>query len=167
VTPSDGAATERPGGTAPGPDGTPSDRLRTVVSGARPPGIYRWLSRAHPAAVRRELAAAGWDLHQLDGTRIRDTAGLLDACDDSLQFPAYFGHNWDALADCLADLSWLPPHGRVVLWDRYGMLAASDPDAWAVAREVFQGAARERADRGEPPLYTLVRGDGPTDVPIL
>lgn len=143
-------------------------RLAAVVSGARTPGLYRWLSRAHPAAVRRELAHAGWDLHRLDGTRIRGTAGLFDSCADSLQFPAYFGNNWDALADCLADLSWLPERGRVVLWDRYGMLAASDAGAWKTAREVFHQAALERTAVGLPPLYVLVRGDGPADdLPIL
>lgn len=142
-------------------------RLAAVLSGARPPGMYKWLSRAHPAAVRRELAAAGWELHRLDGTRIRDAAGLFDACSDSLQFPAYFGNNWDALQDCLGDLSWLPASGRVLLWDRYGMLAASDPKAWSLAREVFATASADRITTGQPPLYTLVRGDGPADLPIL
>jgi RNAse (barnase) inhibitor barstar len=144
-----------------------ASRLAPIVSGTRTPGLYRWLSRAHPAAVRRELARIGWDLHCLDGTRIRDTAGLLDACSDALQFPAYFGNNWDALQDCLGDLSWLPDRGRVILWDRFGVLATTDPEAWAIARDVFESAAKERAAAGVPPLYTLVRGDGPTDLPVL
>lgn len=143
-------------------------RLDAVVSGARPPGLYRWLSRAHPAAIRRELAAAGWDLHRLDGSRINTATDLFDACAETLQFPAYFGFNWDALADCLGDLSWLPERGRVLLWDRYGVLAAADPDAWAAARSVFADVAAERAERGAAPLYTLLRGDGPADgIPLL
>ncbi len=144
-----------------------SDRLGPVVTGARPPGLYRWLSRAHPAAVRRELASAGWDLHCLDGTRIRDAAGLFDACADSLQFPAYFGNNWDALQDCLGDLSWLAPRPRVILWDRAGMLASTDPEAWSVAQDVFATAAKERANAELTPVYTLVRGDALTNLPIL
>jgi hypothetical protein len=148
-------------------DDAAARRLGAVVSGARPPGLYRWLSRAHPAAVRRELAAAGWALHCLDGTRIRDAAALLDACADSLQFPAYFGNSWDALQDCLSDLSWLPPRSRVVLWDRAGMLAANDPHAWDAAQDVFTAAAKERAHAGGPPLYTLVRGHGTAGPQVL
>lgn len=32
-----------------------------------------------------------------------DKAALLAAFADYCQFPDYFGHNWDALNDCLAD----------------------------------------------------------------
>jgi RNAse (barnase) inhibitor barstar len=39
---------------------------------------------------------------------------LLDALANALRFPDYFGGNWDALNECINDLSWLPP-GDVVL----------------------------------------------------
>lgn len=39
---------------------------------------------------------------------------LMLVLEEALRFPDYFGRNWDALSDCLRDLSWLPP-GRVSL----------------------------------------------------
>jgi RNAse (barnase) inhibitor barstar len=39
---------------------------------------------------------------------------LMDALAAVLSFPDYFGRNWDALEECIRDLSWLPP-GPVVL----------------------------------------------------
>lgn len=39
---------------------------------------------------------------------------LLSALEDALQLPSYFGQNWDALSDCLRDLSWIGQR-RVIL----------------------------------------------------
>jgi hypothetical protein len=140
-------------------------RLAAVLGGVRPPGIYRWLSRAHPSAVRRELAAAGWAVHQLDGRVLRGRLDLFDRCADELAFPGWFGRGWDAFLDCLGDLSWLPGQGHVLLWEQYGGLARSDPKAWRQAYQVFGDAIAVRREAGVPPLYVLLRGVGPVEEP--
>lgn len=43
---------------------------------------------------------------QIDGSRLTKEA-LLATLSDGLDFPSYFGNNWDALEDLLNDLSWL------------------------------------------------------------
>ena len=40
---------------------------------------------------------------------IRSKEKLFGIYADGLHFPNYFGWNWDALEECLRDLSWLPP----------------------------------------------------------
>jgi RNAse (barnase) inhibitor barstar len=38
---------------------------------------------------------------------IQSKTELLAELSQKFAFPDYFGHNWDALADCLCDLSWI------------------------------------------------------------
>jgi hypothetical protein len=141
-------------------------RLGAVIKAAQPPGVYLWRSRAHHRAVRRELTAAGWAAYPLDGFRITDATRSHEECARILAFPAWFGHNWDTLADCLSDLSWLRGRGHVLIWDRYGVLAHADAGAWRRAYEVFQAAIASRAGTNMAPLYLLLRGLGPVRSPV-
>lgn len=42
----------------------------------------------------------------LDGRALPDKAAVLAAVSEALAFPDYFGANWDALEECLNDMSW-------------------------------------------------------------
>ncbi|HET9255648.1 MAG TPA: barstar family protein [Pseudonocardiaceae bacterium] len=58
----------------------------------------------------------------------------------ALNFPAWYGHNLDALYDCLADLSWEPPGERVLIWRGHRQLEAADPDAYREVLAVLDDA---------------------------
>jgi hypothetical protein len=49
------------------------------------------------------------------GGQLRRKRDLLRALAGGLKFPSYFGYNWDALEECLNDLSWLSKYSSVVL----------------------------------------------------
>ena len=46
---------------------------------------------------------------------IRSKEKLLGIFAKQLQFPGYFGWNWDAFEECLRDLSWLPDQQLIVV----------------------------------------------------
>lgn len=135
-------------------------RLTEVLSGGLPPGVYRSPGPADPDEIGRVAAAAGWGVHLLDGRATGSKAELLAAVGEALSFPEWYGRNWDALADCLSDLSWLAGRGEVLIWHDYGVLAVGDPDAWRVAYEVLAWA------RPSVPLVVVLTGDGPAHSPV-
>jgi|GEM_PF-985440 len=65
---------------------------------------------ADPYDVLVEQGVRAWI-----SARIRTKRELFAALQRQLHFPSYFGGNWDALNDCLHDLSWLPEHQEIVL----------------------------------------------------
>ncbi|WP_405852542.1 barstar family protein [Streptomyces sp. NBC_00090] len=79
----------------------------------------------------------------LDLAGVTDKAALMDRCAVALALPAWFGRNWDALADCLTDLP--EPVTLVVTgWQAY---ARTRPHEWATAQDVFATAVDERPTR--------------------
>ncbi|WNI14620.1 barstar family protein [Actinacidiphila sp. ITFR-21] len=78
----------------------------------------------------------------LDLAGVGDRQSFMDRCSADLHLPDWFGRNWDALADCLTDLSWWPPetgHRQLRLrnWENY---ASSMPREWRIVKEVLRDA---------------------------
>jgi len=86
-------------------------------------------------------ASARADWLEIDLRRVRGKRGLLAAFARALRFPEGFGGNWDALADCFQDLSWLG--GGVLLhlrgYQRWREAAAADA---GVLEEILAESAR-------------------------
>ncbi|MFF8815567.1 barstar family protein [Streptomyces pactum] len=94
------------------------------------------------------------ELH-LDG--VTDKAGFLDRCARDLALPAWFGRNWDALADVLTDLSWWGPRPQEYLLRVHGWSAfrrAAPHDA-ATAAGILTDTETYWASRGTPLTVVL------------
>ena len=64
----------------------------------------------------------------VDGGKIADKAGLMEALAAAFRFPAYFGKNWDALLDCLRSLpDEIPARGYVLAVRNSGSFLSSSP----------------------------------------
>jgi hypothetical protein len=129
------------------------------------PGVQVWHSDRPDAVVRTEAEEIGWRCVVLDGAHIRSKECFLEECERSYRFPAWFGHNWDALADCLADLSWLPPPDResgtgiLTVYDDCDVFARSALDDFDIALEVWEEVAEAWRRMGVP-FTVLMRGEG-------
>jgi hypothetical protein len=137
--------------------------LAAVLAGRRPPGVYLWRSNTPASEVAHAVEHARWHPLILDGRTVTSEEQLLDAVAATCGFPSGFGRSRDALADCLTDLSWLgPAHGFLLLYDGWGMLAHTEPEAWIAARRVFENTCTHWAAT-QTPFAVLLRGPGPDD----
>jgi len=142
--------------------------LHRVLTDPAAAGIYRVPARLSVAAVTRRIASTDVRFASLSGNVITDKAMFLRAAAAALAFPPYFGRNWDAFADCLTDLSWLPAPGHAILYDNPAPLIRQSPQDWVTAVEIF-GAAAERWRVAGVPFVVLLRrtaGLTPT-IPLL
>ena len=135
------------------------------VLGESGPGVHVWKSERPAAAIRAEAAEIGWRCVVVDCAHVRTKAQFLEECERSYRFPAYFGHNWDALADCLADLQWLPAPeagsggGILTVVENSNTFAFGDLDAYSIALEVWEEAAEAWRRIGVPFTVLLRPGE--------
>lgn len=87
--------------------------------------------------------------------KARGKEKLLGVLAAKLRFPSYFGHNWDALDECLRDLSWLADQRRVVIVHEALPLSPAG-DAFAIYRSILADAVNVHRDRGTPPRLEVV-----------
>jgi RNAse (barnase) inhibitor barstar len=71
----------------------------------------------------------GFVVRVIDGRKCHTKAGLLGEFSRVLDFPSYFGKNWDAFEECLTDLQWLPAPGYLfVITDAEQVLPDHDEE---------------------------------------
>lgn len=80
----------------------------------------------------------------------------------ALRFPAWFGANWDALEDCLSDLSWLQAAGHVLVFDN-----AKAGDEFGVLVDVLGSVAEYWRARGTPFFAFFIDPAGVLPLPEL
>jgi hypothetical protein len=125
------------------------ERLRDPVRS----GVYRVTRGDAIDEVMRD--AAQIDLK--DGDALRAIA-------QALRFPAWFGGNWDALEDCLGDLSWRPAGGHVLVFRSWQALSSDD---LGVLIDVLRSSAEFWSGRGRPFFAVMVDPEKKLALPAL
>lgn len=107
--------------------------LRARLQEASEAGACRCL----PDELRRAAALAGFALFEADLAKVSGKDAFLAAVAQAIHAPEWFGHNWDALADALGDLSWHPAPGYVLLLRDGGETLGLNAEERATAMEIF------------------------------
>jgi|SRR6185369_4550914 len=66
-------------------------------------------------AWRLSREREGFAVRIVRGKKMKTLDGLFNEWAAALQFPFYFGENWNALKDCITDLDWLNAKGYLIV----------------------------------------------------
>jgi hypothetical protein len=119
-------------------------KLTQRLGDAARSGVYR---AAGSAEIEDAARGTRLDLARVPLDGAPDKEALLARVAEALGFPDWFGGNWDALEDCLCDLSWRPGDGHVLLLAGGDALAADD---LGILLDVLKSCAAFWAERGRP-----------------
>jgi RNAse (barnase) inhibitor barstar len=113
------------------------EALDTILD-ANKGGVW-FVPGAEARSVQASAKKAGFAYFHVDGKNITRKEQLLNAVAMALHFPKSFGHNWDALEECLVDLD-MDSDGFVILYDHIDGLLEAHPDQFESLVEVLRDA---------------------------
>jgi hypothetical protein len=118
-------------------------------------GVYR---SSDGKAILEATRGSGLDVVTID----MDPADPLGSIARALDFPDWFGANWDALEDCLSDLSWRRGDGHVLIF-----ASIPDGDARRLLLDVLRSSAEYWRARGKPCFAVLLDPARKLELPDL
>lgn len=119
---------------------TPPRTLMSYLQTPKAPWSSLLVLPAGTTATALVKAPSGFALRVVHGKKCSTPAGLFTEFARALGFPDYFGHNWDAMEECLADLEWLPAKGYVLLLTDAQAVLADDEDEYETLLEILSDA---------------------------
>ncbi|MDD5248815.1 MAG: barstar family protein [Rhodocyclaceae bacterium] len=125
------------------------DRYQAILGDTGKAGVYH-MPQIDPQPLIRAAEASGFAVFRVDLSHTRDKGGLLDAIGKAMRFPDWFGHNFDALSDCLSDFSWQPADGYFVLLERCDGIHGHAESDFVSTLQTFEQAADDWREQGVP-----------------
>ena len=115
--------------------------LRALLADPAQNGAY-FVNVRDREGLAEAANALGFAVAPIDLAGCLDKREVLDRFARALRLPEWFGDNWDALADCLGDLSWWPADGYLLLLEHAGAWRAADAGEFATLLAILDDAAQ-------------------------
>jgi RNAse (barnase) inhibitor barstar len=92
----------------------------------------------------------------IEGRRCGTKGGLLSEFARALEFPSYFGQNWDAFEECLTDLSWMPAAGYLIIVTNAEQVLRGQEEDYATFIDIVRAAGQEWAAARAIPFHVVM-----------
>jgi RNAse (barnase) inhibitor barstar len=130
-------------------------------------GVYYVPGNVAAREVQSAAKRARMAYFHIDGKNITRKEQLLNAVATALHFPADFGHNWDALEECLTDMEWADADGYVIFYDHIDGLLAAHPDQFETLVEICRDAVASWKEDDKAMLVLMSGAKAPKGVSKL
>lgn len=131
---------------------------------ARKGGVWFLPEHLEHKALQAAAKKAGYQFFHIDGKNITRKEQLLNHVATALHFPKSFGHNWDALEECLNDLEGNDAEGYVIYYDHIDGLMNAHPDQFETLVEILRDAVATWKEDGTPMVVLLSGAKAPKGV---
>jgi RNAse (barnase) inhibitor barstar len=142
----------------------PSPDFRELLPQTQSAGVVH-LPKDGASAILEATKVLSYSCVEVDLTSVHDKEGLLTTFAEALAFPPWFGHNWDALEDCLTDMSWCEAEGYVLILRHADHLHARAEGDFLTTLRILADVSTTWAEAGLP-FWTFVELTA-DDVPLL
>ena len=137
----------------------PLQAIESVLE-AHKGGVWFLPDPVAPKAIQSAAKKAGYAFFHIEGKNITRKEQLLNHVATALRFPKSFGHNWDALEECLVDLEGNDAEGYVIYYDHIDGLMNAHPDQFETLVEILRDAVASWKEDGTP-MIVLLSGTKP------
>jgi RNAse (barnase) inhibitor barstar len=144
----------------------PLEALESLLE-ANKGGVWFLPNRVEPRSVQAEAKRAGFAFFHIEGKNITRKEQLLNHTATAMHFPKSFGHNWDALEECLTDLEWVDAEGYVLYYDHIDGLLEAHPDQFETLIEILRDAVATWKQEGSAMVVLLSGTKAPKAVAKL
>ena len=125
-----------------------------------------WFLPRHAESKSLQAAAKrhGFAFFHIEGKNISRKEQLLNHAATALRLPEDFGHNWDALEECLTDMEWVDADGYVIYYDHIDGFLNAHPDQFETLVEILRDAVASWKADGSAMVVLLQGSKGPKGV---
>lgn len=121
--------------------------LRALLADPRQAGAF-FIDARDSDAMAEAADTLDYRVLRIELAGCLDKAGVLERIAAALHFPDWVGDNWDALADAIGDLSWLPANGYLLLLEHVSGWRECDGEQFDVLLDILNQAAPPWAGQG-------------------
>lgn len=114
-----------------------------------PSGLF-FADRARFPAIEKRAVSQHCQVLAVDLAGQAKTAAILEQLGSKLDFPDWYGANFDALYDCLSNPDWQPATGHLILLGGLSNWQSTIPDDFATLIDVLRAVVETRQDSAKP-----------------